>query len=94
MTFPDGKVYEIKRWNNLIQVTVKYLVDLGKFKLYEEFKSYINIEPKSASGKDYYIPKQIYNYHVELLGSSKDHQSRVNKILSMHGINPSSIKYE
>ena len=94
MIFPTGEIYEIKKWNMLVQSTVKHLVDSSKFTLREEFKSYVNTEPKRASGKDYILSKQIDGYYVELLGSAKTHQSQVDKILSMHGIDPESIKYE
>ena len=71
MIFPTGEIYEIKKWNMLIQSTVKHLTHSNNFTLYEEFKSYVNTEPKRASGKDYILSKQIDGYYVELLGSAK-----------------------
>ena len=94
MIFSTGEIYEIEKWNVLIQATVKYLLLYNKFKLEEKFKSYVNTDPYRASGKDYIIPQKVGNYYVELHGSAQNHYDRVTTLLRSHEIDPNSVKYE
>ena len=94
MIFSTGEIYEINRWNMLVQTTIKYLLLYNKFKLEEKFKSYVNTDPYRVSGKDYITPQKVGNYYVELHGSAQNHYDRVTTLLLAHGIDPNSVKYE
>ena len=94
MIFLDGKVYEIKTWNKLIQSATRYLISIDKFILRDEFKDFINTEPVTKRGGKYWHYSQFDNYYVNTNAESWKHQERADLLLKAHNIDPSSIKYE
>jgi len=97
IVFPDGRLYELKKWRDILLRTVDWLVvsnRLARERVPVKVgrKRYlINIEPKHPTGEKFRDPKEVTGYFVECnYGVPSIFRYSV-KLLRDFGVDPSGV---
>ena len=92
MIFPDGKTYDVGKWNRLPFNVVKWLISKKIFKLADSIKGVVNEMPCSRTGAKYLgKPERIGGYYVKTHGSQITLRQDAIRLLKHHDIAPDTV---